>query len=92
MDKAISVMVLCSSHEIVSLKLKKKYLSGLLFIYRSNEPSHAPKFEWPGNTSKIFKWSRVFYNFVLPGKNIFFRENKKKLERIGKKDIDDICS
>jgi len=41
---------------------------------------------------RILKWSRVFYNIVLPGKNIFFREKKKKLERIGKKAIDDICS
>ncbi len=65
LDKTISEilkplkMVLCSTREIVSFKLKKKKLAGLQVYYTaSNEPIYAPNFEWPDNT---FKELKIFF-------------------------------
>ncbi len=44
-------MILCSSREILLLKFQKTCRPPVYYT-GSNEPSHAPKFEWPDNTFK----------------------------------------
>jgi len=39
-------MVLCSSREIASLKIKKKLAGPLVYYSGSNEHSLAPQFKW----------------------------------------------
>jgi hypothetical protein len=60
-------MVLCSSCEILSLKLLKKLAGPQVHYTGSIEPSHAPKFEWPDtadNRRKTFNPQR-FLDFLL---------------------------
>ncbi len=64
-------MVLCSSHETLSLKFLKNLAEPPLSYAGSDEPSHAPKFEWSDNT---FKCSivAIYCNCIF----VFQREQK----------------